>query len=97
MCNYIIVCLMLQCAFLFGVFKVFSDPHVEAMQAVQSVEHPVAGNIKLVSPPVLYSYSNNKTRLPPPLLGQHTNEILQNILGYSSEKIEELKKIGAVA
>ena len=79
------------------VLKVFNDRHIKATQAVQSVDHPVAGSIKLVSPPVLYSYANNKIRLPPPMLGQHTNEILKNVLGYSSEKILELKKIGAVA
>ncbi|KAJ1520273.1 hypothetical protein ONE63_004475 [Megalurothrips usitatus] len=76
---------------------VFRDPHIRATEAVKSVDHPIAGKIKLVAPAVQYSYAINKIRLPPPTLGQHTQEILQDVLGYSSEKIENLKKTGAVA
>lgn len=77
--------------------KVFKDPHIEATRVVQTVEHPVAGKVKLVAPAVQFSHAKNQIRLPPPTLGQHTQEILLNLLGYSYEKIEKLRKIGAIA
>lgn len=57
---------------------------------VQEVDHPIAGKIKLVGPPVTYSYATNIVRSPPPMLGQHTAEVLRNILKYSNDKIENL-------
>lgn len=57
---------------------------------VQEVDHPVVGKVKLVGPPVTYSYAANIVRSPPPTLGQHTSEVLRNILNYSDDKIENL-------
>lgn len=76
---------------------VFRDPHILATNAVQSVEHPVAGEVKLVAPAVTFSQAQNRIRLPPPTLGQHTEEILMDVLHYSTEKVNQLKNIGAVA
>jgi len=57
---------------------------------VQEVEHPKVGKIKLTGIPVKYSKENPRIRLPPPTLGQHTHEVLINILGYSEDKIKTL-------
>jgi len=73
-------------------FQVFDDPHVKHIKLVQEVDHPVTGKVKLVGPPVTYSYATNIVRLPPPTLGQHTSEVLRNILNYSNNKIENLIK-----
>lgn len=72
--------------------QAFNDRHVKDIGLVKEVTHPIAGTVKMVGPPVEYSWSKNEVSSPPPVLGQHTNEVLQNILGYSAEKIEELKK-----
>nr|CAG4647890.1 EOG090X05UC [Moina brachiata]SVE93000.1 EOG090X05UC [Moina brachiata] len=76
--------------------QVFEDPQVKYSGIVQSVEHPTAGSLKLVGPPVQYSGADNRIRLPPPELGQHTEEILRNRLGYSMEQVEELRKLSVV-
>jgi succinate--hydroxymethylglutarate CoA-transferase len=53
--------------------------------------------VKLVSPPVKYSFSEPSIRSPPPTLGQHTDEILEGVLGMSWEEIQSLKSEGIVA
>ncbi|KAJ8673452.1 hypothetical protein QAD02_004714 [Eretmocerus hayati] len=71
--------------------QVFNDPHVQYTKIVKQVEHPKIGTMKIVGPPVQYSYSENSIRLPPPSLGQHTSEVLKNILSYSDETLVELR------
>lgn len=48
--------------------------------------------MKIVGPPVKYSYAQNEIRSPPPVLGQHTSEVLKNVLNYSEEAILKLKE-----
>jgi succinate--hydroxymethylglutarate CoA-transferase len=64
---------------------------------VKEVEHPTCGPMKLVNTPVKYSYSEPSIRMPPPLLGQHTDEVLGDILGMSETYIAKLKAEGVVA
>lgn len=64
---------------------------------VTEVDHPSCGPMKLVSPPVKYSDSKPSIRTPPPTLGQHTQEVLAEVLGMSSSEIESLKSDGVVA
>ncbi len=64
---------------------------------VQEIEHPTCGPIKLVNTPVKYSYSEPSIRTPPPLLGQHTDEILKDMVELNDNEIESLKREGVVA
>ena len=64
---------------------------------VREVEHPTCGPMKLVNTPVKYSYSKPSIRTPPPLLGQHTDEILRDIVGLDDGAIKGLKAEGVVA
>lgn len=64
---------------------------------VKEIDHPTCGQMKLVNTPVKYSYSEPSIRTPPPLLGQHTDEILKDILGMDATEIEKLKAEGVVA
>ncbi|XP_059473591.1 succinate--hydroxymethylglutarate CoA-transferase [Neocloeon triangulifer] len=77
--------------------QVFEDPHVKDVGLVEELEHPTAGRIKVVGPPVKYSEAKNDVRLPPPVLGQHTDQVLRDTLGYSEDKVSELRKCSAVA
>ncbi|EEP82456.1 hypothetical protein UREG_07321 [Uncinocarpus reesii 1704] len=70
--------------------------HVRARGMVQEIEHPVCGPIELVNTPVKYSHATPGIRLPPPTLGQHTNEVLQD-LGFGSENIDRLRQEGIVS
>lgn len=70
---------------------------VQARNMVTEIEHPDCGPMKLVSPPVKYSFSQPSIRSPPPTLGQHTDELLSEVLGMSQEDIQSLKSEGVVA
>jgi len=70
---------------------------VLARDMVKDVEHPTLGTIKMVNTPVKYSFSQPGIRHPPPTLGQHTNEVLEEVLGYSKADIESLRSEGVVA
>jgi crotonobetainyl-CoA:carnitine CoA-transferase CaiB-like acyl-CoA transferase len=54
---------------------VFSDPHVLSSDILQTVDHPAAGEIDMVASPVLVDGERPPVRLPPPTLGQHTDEV----------------------
>ena len=64
---------------------------------VTEVDHSACGPMKLVSPPVKFSESKPSIRSAPPTLGQHTDEILTDVLGMKLDEIESLKSQGVVA
>ncbi|CAG8667309.1 14764_t:CDS:2, partial [Racocetra fulgida] len=74
--------------------QTFEHPQILARGMIQEVDHPKAGKIKLTGIPVKYSRETLKIRSPPPTLGQHTREILTNLLHYTNEKIDLLNETG---
>ena len=64
---------------------------------VQQIEHPTCGPIKLINTPVKYSHSTPGIRSPPPTLGQHTDEVLKETLGFSGADLESLRSEGVIA
>ena len=76
--------------------EVFTDPQVLHRQMVIEVEHPTLGKIKQVGIAPKLSDTPGKVRSLAPLLGEHTDEILQK-LGYNQEEIENLRREGAVS
>jgi crotonobetainyl-CoA:carnitine CoA-transferase CaiB-like acyl-CoA transferase len=56
------------------------------------VEHPKGGKVKQPGNPIKLSATPGETFSPPPLLGAHTQQVLEGLLGYSPERIEELQK-----
>jgi len=74
--------------------RVFSDPQVIARNLRIEVPHPTAGSVPLVSSPLNIPTSPTGVRYPPPLLGQHTEEILSDLLGYKPETIQTLQQEG---
>ncbi|KAJ2322286.1 hypothetical protein GGI00_005944, partial [Coemansia sp. RSA 2681] len=71
-----------------NIAQTFAHPQVVARGVVREIQHPFAGNIKVVGPAVEYSESNVDVRLPPPMLGQHTEHVLRSVLGYTDQQIE---------
>ncbi len=76
--------------------KVLSDPQVIARSMVQEIDHPSAGRVKLVGPPYKLADTPARLRFHPPLLGEHTEEILGGLLGLSEEHIARLRARGAI-
>ncbi|KAF9100966.1 hypothetical protein BGX29_006116 [Mortierella sp. GBA35] len=71
--------------------QTFAHPQVLARGMVHEVEHVKAGRIKLIGMPVKYSDTKPTIRTAPPLLGEHTEQVLSAVLGYEEDKIRDLK------
>ena len=78
--------------------EVFADPHLLARGIFEDVPHPAAGGnpVRLMKSPIRMSDIQLGIRLPPPTLGQHTDEILGQDLGYHGAKIAALRDKGVI-
>ena len=59
--------------------QVFADPHTQARRMIEDVEHPVAGTVHTLGFPLKLSETPLRVRRPPPLLGEHSAEILREL------------------
>ncbi len=80
------------CAPVQTIDQVFKAPQVLHREMLVKVEHPTAGTVPMAGIPVKFSATPASIRLPPPTLGQHTEEVLTSWLGIEREEIEELKR-----
>jgi formyl-CoA transferase len=76
------------------VAQLFADPQVAGQGLRREVPHPTLGSVTLTGFPYHLSSAEVEVRLPPPLLGQHTAEVLEEI-GYSAEEVAALISGGA--
>jgi formyl-CoA transferase len=74
----------------------FSDPQVLHRGMVAQTPHPTIGTLRLAGIPIKYSDTPGAIRLPPPLLGEHTDEILADVLGYEPQQVAALKQQEAI-
>jgi len=75
--------------------RIVSDPQILYRRMLTEVEHPKAGRIKVTGIPIKLSETPGEIRNPPPLLGEHTEEILRE-LGHSVEEIKKLRESGVI-
>jgi formyl-CoA transferase len=71
--------------------QVYADPQVRHRGLKIDVPHPLSGTVPLVANPIRFSRTPLTYEVPPPLLGEHTDEILRHVLGKSDAEIARLR------
>ena len=88
------------CGAINNLAEVFTDPQIEARKMVTHWQHPFKNDLPLVASPIKLSATPVRAPgqggLPPPLLGQHTDDVLREVLNYSEAQLAELKTIQAI-
>jgi crotonobetainyl-CoA:carnitine CoA-transferase CaiB-like acyl-CoA transferase len=85
----------IPCSAINSVADIVEDPHIEAREMLQTVEHPEHGEFTLIDTPVNFSTLEAGVHTAPPALGEHTDAVLEE-LGYSVEEIERLRDRGVI-
>ena len=73
-----------------------ADPQVKHRGLITSVEHPTIGELRLPNVPIELSETPASVRTAPPLLGEHTDEVLSDLLGFDQGRLDELRAQGAI-
>ena len=76
--------------------EVFNDPQVQERQMVSEWTHPMRPDLKLVANPIKMSLTPVRQDLPPPMLGQHTDDVLLEVLGLSHQTLATLRAKGVI-
>lgn len=78
--------------------QVFADPHVLEREMMISMPHPKAGgaSVNLIGSPIAMSKTPVNYQLPPPVLGEHTDQVLEEILGLNDTERESLRDQGVI-
>jgi len=76
--------------------RVVNHPQVQARGILKQLHHPVAGKVEVIAPFFAMSETPGGATAPAPLLGQHTDEVLRDMLGLPDDDIERLRSAGAL-
>ena len=80
----------------YSMSEIFSDPQVVQREMFVKIKHSKAGEISQIGIPMKFSETSPEIRIPPPTLGEHTEEVLAGLLGYDAQRITKLKAKGIV-
>jgi crotonobetainyl-CoA:carnitine CoA-transferase CaiB-like acyl-CoA transferase len=80
------------CGAINNLAEVFADPQVQQREMVDTWQHPLEPHLRLVASPIKLSGTPVRTDLAPPLLGQHTDEVLGRLLQRTPAQMAELKR-----
>ena len=78
------------CGAINNIAEVFADPQVNHRGMVTQWEHPLQPSLRLVSSPMKLSETPVRAEMPPPLLGQHTEQVLRELLDCSDDRLAQL-------
>jgi crotonobetainyl-CoA:carnitine CoA-transferase CaiB-like acyl-CoA transferase len=79
-----------------NVSQVLEHPQVKARGSIVEMDHPKAGKVKVVGVPIRFSKTPGSVRTPSPSLGEHTEEVLKEVLGMDETQIEALRSSGGL-
>ncbi|OFZ99365.1 MAG: CoA-transferase [Betaproteobacteria bacterium RIFCSPLOWO2_02_67_12] len=79
-----------------NIAQVFDEPQVKARGIRVELDHPMAGKLATVASPMRFSGTPLEYRVAPPVLGQHTDEVLRGILGKTDAEIAQLRAEGTI-
>jgi formyl-CoA transferase len=80
------------CAYVFDTIDLFEDEHLRSRDFVQTLEHPIAGPVRLLRHPLRMSGVEQMELAP--MLGEHTDEVLHEYLGLTDAEIDDLQRQG---
>jgi len=86
----------LPCGRINSLPEVFAHPQAQARKMTLEAEHASAGTVRLPGFPYKFSQTPAEIHRPPPLLGEHTEEVLTGLLDYSPEGVASLRDKGAI-
>ena len=75
---------------------IFNCPQVNAREMLSEIHHPIVGQMKIVGVPIQFSETPARVRSAAPLLGEHTEEVLRNILSLSDSEIQTMREEGVI-
>jgi len=84
------------CGPVYNYQQMFEDPQVRHRETVVESVHPLAGKIKLLRNPIRFSGTPITEYRSPPVLGQHTDEVLRDLLGMDEAELKTLRAEGAI-
>jgi crotonobetainyl-CoA:carnitine CoA-transferase CaiB-like acyl-CoA transferase len=84
------------CAPINDIAQVFADPQVVARGMQRELPHPLSGTAPFIANPIRFSENPVGYDRPPPLLGEHTSEVLEEVLGIGPLEIDALRSSGAL-
>ncbi len=86
----------IPCGPINSIDQVFQDPQVSARGMRLEMPHPRAGQVPLVASPIKLSNTPVEPKLPPPLLGEHTDQVLSKLLGLSDPELAGFREAGII-
>ena len=86
----------IPCGRVWTVAEALDNPQVAARGLLLDLEHAAIGQGRYVGSPIHLTGAGRGSRLPPPLLGQHTDEVLRERLGMAANDIARLRRDGVV-
>jgi formyl-CoA transferase len=84
------------CGPIYTIDQVFEDPQVKARGMKFEMPYAPAGKLAMTASPIRLSATPPAYPLPPPLLGEHTAQVLSDMLGLSTDDIARLRQRGAI-